>query len=101
MLFRSIHDGWTHVVFCFANINSGKKDGWGRLYLDGKDQGAFENWPIAFNWDIRQSALTLGLNYIGWIDDVAVFNRALIGAEVRAIHDLKDGVRSLPVAVAR
>jgi hypothetical protein len=92
------HDGWTHVVFCFGNINSGKNNGWGRLYVDGKDHGAFANWSIPFNWDESKSALTLGLSYIGWIDDVAVFNRPLTGAEVRTIHGLKDGVSSLPAA---
>jgi hypothetical protein len=90
------HDDWTHVVFCFGNINSAKQAGWGRLYLDGKDQGAFENWPLAFNWDVSQSALTLGLSYIGWIDDLAVFNRPLTAAEVCMIHELKNGVSSLP-----
>lgn len=90
------HDGWTHVVFCFGGINAAKPAGWGRLYLDGKDQGAFENWPLAFNWDVRQSALTLGLSYIGWIDDLAVFNRPLNAKEVRTLHELKNGVRSLP-----
>lgn len=94
------HESWTHVVFCFGNINSGRKDGFGRLYLDGKDQGAFENWPIAFNWDVPQSALTLGLSYVGWIDDIAVFNRPLTGEEVDAIYKLKEGVRGLS-AVAR
>ena len=93
--------GWTHVVFCFGNINSGRKDGFGRLYLDGKDQGAFENWSIPFNWDESRSALTLGLSYIGWIDDVAVFNRPLTGAEVRAVFELPGGLRSLPPGPAR
>lgn len=90
------HDGWTHVVFCFGNINSGKSDGFGRLYLDGKDQGAFENWLIPFNWEEDKSALALGLSYIGWMDDVAVFNRPLTGEEVRLIYGLKDGLRGLP-----
>jgi hypothetical protein len=89
------HDGWTHVVFCFGNINSGRKDGFGRLYLDGQDQGAFENWPIAFNWDVRQSALTLGLSYVGWMDDVAVFNRPLTAEEVRTIYNGKGGVAGI------
>ena len=62
----------------------------------GGDQGAFENWPIAFNWNVRQSALTLGLSYIGWMDDVAVFNRPLTSEEVSVIFKLKDGVRGLP-----
>ena len=88
-------DRWTHVVFCFGNINSGKKDGWGRLYLDGVDQGAFENRAMTFNWEVEKSALTLGLSYIGWIDDVSVFNRPLTAEEVRAIRGLTDGVRAL------
>jgi len=95
------HDGWTHVLFCFGNINSGRKDGFGQLYLDGKDQGAFRDWPIAFNWNESKSALTLGLSYIGWIDDVAVFNRSLTGGEVRIVHGLKDGIRSLGAGPAR
>jgi hypothetical protein len=86
---------WTHVVFCFANVNSGKKDGWGRLYLDGKDQGAFENWQLVFNWDETKSALTVGLSYIGGFDDLAVFNRPLTGAEVQQLHALTNGIREL------
>lgn len=89
-------DRWTHVVFCFGNINSGEKNGWGRLYLDGVDQGAFENWAIAFNWDVASSALTLGLSYVGWIDDVAVFNRPLTAGEVAAVHGLEGGLKRLP-----
>jgi len=89
-------DRWTHIVFCFGNINTGKMNGWGRLYLDGKDQGAFENWALSFNWEFEKSALTLGLSYTGWIDDVAVFNRPLSADEVRTIHGLKDGLKSLP-----
>ena len=95
------HASWTHVVFCFGNINSGRKDGFGRLYLDGKEQGAFENWPIVFNWDVSKSALTLGLNYIGWMDDIAVFNRPLTAAEVSSIYELKDGVRNLSLKAAK
>ena len=87
---------WTHVCFCFGNINSGKKDGWGRLYLDGVEQGVFKDWLIPFNWDVSKSALTLGLSYIGRIDDLAVFNRPLTADEVRAISELKEGIRSLP-----
>ena len=88
-------DQWTHVCFTFGNANTGRKDGWGRLYLDGKLQGAFTGYESSFNWDEAQSALTLGLNYIGWYDDVAVFNRVLTDAEVRTVFQAKDGIRSL------
>lgn len=85
-------DRWTHVVFCFGNINSGRKDGWGRLYLDGAEKGAFKDWPIVFNWDVSKSALTIGLSTIGWFDELAVFNRPLTDAEVRTLRDLQGGV---------
>ena len=87
---------WTHVVFCFGNINSGKKDGFGRLYLDGVAQGEFKDWLIPFNWEVEKSALTLGLSYVGRLDDLAVFNRPLTAEEVRTVFESKDGIRSLP-----
>lgn len=92
------HERWTHVVFCFANVNSGRPDGWGRLYLDGVDRGAFENWALPFQWEVEKSALTLGFSFTGWLDDVAVFNRPLTADEVRALHALPGGVQGLSTA---
>jgi hypothetical protein len=88
---------WTHVVVCFDNVNSGRADGWGRLYLDGQDMGAFENWALPFNWQVERSALTLGYSYTGWLDDVAVFHRPLTPDEVRALHALPGGVKGLSI----
>jgi hypothetical protein len=86
---------WTHVCFTFGNANTGEKNGWGRLYLDGKKMGEFSGWQNDFNWEVDQSALTLGLNYVGLIDDVAVFNRPLTDAEVTNIYALKRGIAEL------
>jgi hypothetical protein len=47
---------WTHVVFCFGGITSGKKDGFGRLFLDGSPAGEFRDWLLPFNWDVTKSA---------------------------------------------
>lgn len=88
-------DRWTHVCFTFGNANTGQKDGWGRLYLDGKKQGEFTGWQNDFNWEIDKSALTLGLSYTGYMDDVAVFNRALSDEEVAAVFALKRGIAEL------
>jgi len=88
-------DRWTHVVFCFGNLNTGAKDAWGKLYLDGKLQGGFTGWLGNFNWDLTQSALTLGYSYVGWMDDVAVFNRPLTDGEVRALFALDGGIAAL------
>lgn len=79
-------DRWTHVVFTFSNINSGMKDSVGKLYLNGKLQGAFGPREHVFNWDVSRSALTIGLNYIGDFDDLAVFNRVVTDDEVTAIY---------------
>jgi len=86
---------WTHIAFTFGNVNSGKKDGWGKLYLNGEYHGQFTGWENTFNWDVSQSAVTLGLNYVGWFDDLALFNRPLTDAEVKAIHQAPRGVREL------
>ena len=88
-------DKWTHVCFTFSHINSGKKDGSVRLYLDGQLQGDMTGWQNTFNWEVDKSAITLGLAYIGGFDDLAIFNRALTDTEIKSIHGAKDGMRSL------
>ena len=37
----------------------------------------------------------LGAAYVGHMDDLAIFNRALSAAEVQQLFALKDGVREL------
>lgn len=89
-------DRWTHVLVTFSRINSGSPDGRGTLYLDGRKQGSFSGWNNTFNWDVSQSALTIGLAYVGLIDDLAVFNRELDDREAAAVHALPNGIASLP-----
>lgn len=86
---------WTHVVFSYENINDKSKPPVGKLYIDGKLQGAIENWDLTFGWEADKVMLTLGSAYIGRMDELAAFNRALSAAEVKALHGLKNGVREL------
>lgn len=86
---------WTHVVFSFGNANTGKPDGWGKLWLDGQYKGEFGGWRNTFNWDVERSAVTIGLNYVGGFDDLAIFNRPLTEAEVSAIHKAKGGMSEM------
>jgi concanavalin A-like lectin/glucanase superfamily protein len=88
-------DQWTHVVFTFSNINSGRKNSVGKLYLNGKPQGSFGDREHIFNWDIAKSALTIGLNYIGDFDDLAVFNVVLSDEQVLSIYRNDKSVASL------
>jgi hypothetical protein len=86
---------WTHVVFTLENINDKKKSPVGRLFLNGKPQGAIEKWDLTFAWDPAKVLLVLGANYVGYLDDLAVFDHPLTDVEVAHIYGLKDGIREL------
>jgi hypothetical protein len=86
---------WTHVVFTLENINDNGKPPVGKLYLNGKLQGAIERWKLTFDWDPAKVLLVLGASYVGYLDDLAVFDRALTDVEVDRIYGLKKGVREL------
>jgi hypothetical protein len=86
---------WTHVLFTFAGLNTGKPDGAGRLYLDGKPAASINNRTLTFTWEPSRAAIMLGLSYIGLFDDLAIFDRALTAEEVGLIYRLDDGIRSL------
>ncbi len=88
-------DTWTHAVFTLENVNDRSRKPAGRLYLNGELAGSIENWDLTLGWDPAQVLLVLGAAYVGYMDDLAVFNRALTGAEVKHLYDLKNGVREL------
>jgi len=88
-------DQWTHAVFTLENVNDKSKPQRGQLYLNGQLQGAIENWELTFDWDPSRVLLVLGASYVGHLDDLAVFNRALTGNEVRQVFELKTGVAEL------
>jgi hypothetical protein len=86
---------WTHVVFTFERFNTGKPDGVARLYLDGKPHGALEGRQQTFTWDPEENLIALGLGYIGLMDDLSIFNRALSQNEIIAVNTLEKGVSTL------
>lgn len=88
-------DRWTHVLVTFAHINSCSPDGRGTLYLDGEKIGTFAGWNNLFNWQPEKSVLTLGFNYVGFLDDFAIFNRELSDADARTIFSLPRGIADL------
>ncbi|MBM3996221.1 MAG: steryl acetyl hydrolase [Planctomycetes bacterium] len=88
-------DKWTHTVFTLENINDKAKSAVGRLYINGKLQGSIEKWDMKFAWDPAKVLLVLGANYVGYMDDLAVFDRALTEAEVQRVYGLKKGIREL------
>ena len=87
-------DRWTHVAFSLTDLNSGKTNGVARLYLDGKPQGAFDG-DHRFTWSVDDLAIMLGIQYIGYLDDLAIFDRALQPREILALMALDGGVTTL------
>jgi len=88
-------DAWTHVVFTLENVNDKSQRQVGRLLMNGKLQGTIENWDLTFGWDPARVLLVLGAAYVGHMDDLAVFNKALTDAEVRQLYGLPQGAREL------
>jgi hypothetical protein len=77
---------WTHVAFRFERFNTGLADGAAQLYLDGQLQGSLSPRQQTFTWDPAKVAIALGLGYIGMLDELAVFDRALTADEIRLLQ---------------
>jgi len=88
-------EAWTHVVFTVENVNDKAAKPAGRLYMNSELKGSIENWDLTFAWDPAQVWMVLGAAYVGYMDDLAVFNRGLSPAEVLQLGGLKNGVRDL------
>jgi hypothetical protein len=86
---------WTHVAFTVENLNDKAKPPRGKLFINGKLQGAIEKWDLRFEWDPAKVLLVLGAAYVGYQDDLAAFDRALTDAEVARVYELKNGIRDL------
>ena len=86
---------WTHVAFTWERFNTGRPDGTARLYLDGSPRGVLSSRLQTFTWDPEAAVIGLGLGYIGALDELSVFDRALEESEIRALHGLAGGVGSL------
>jgi hypothetical protein len=72
---------WTHVAVTFAGLGG---NGTAKLYLDGKVQGSAST-AEPFSWDLSRGAIRLGVNYVGLMDDIAVFARPLTDREIATI----------------
>ncbi len=77
---------WHHVVLTWTNFDTGKADALEILYIDGKRIGDVKDRPIAMAWDLAQAGIYVAVNYIGLLDEFAVFNRPLTAAEVALLH---------------
>jgi peptidoglycan/xylan/chitin deacetylase (PgdA/CDA1 family) len=86
-------DNWTHVVISFSNL--GTKEASADFYVNGELQGTQDQIPEPFSWDLLKSKIFLGLNYVGLIDEVALFDKSLSQHEVKLLYNLTNGISSL------
>lgn len=93
---------WHHIVLTWDRFNSGKKDATHTLYIDGKKIGDLKDAEIAMDWDIDQTRIYFAVNFLGLLDELAVFDRPLTADEVALLHK-KPGLLSdlkLPAGTA-
>lgn len=88
-------ESWTHAVFTLSEVNNKSAKPSGSLFLNGKLQGRIEGWDLSFGWKPESIALVLGAAYVGHLDDLAVFDRALTDAEIEAVFKLPGGAGDL------
>lgn len=88
-------DDWHHVVLTWTNLDTGKADAVTSLYIDGKLIGQVKDRAIAMGWDADKANVYTAINYIGLLDEMALFNRALTADEVAALHKKPDLLTSL------
>ena len=81
---------WHHVVLTFKNLDTGKPDAVTALYIDGKLIGEVKDRAIAMGWDIDKANVYVSLGYVGLLDELALFDRALTAEEVTALHTKPD-----------
>ena len=86
-------EAWTHVLITHSGLGGGS--GEAHLYLDGVLQG--ESRPITegFEWNAADAAIRLGVNYVGLMDEVVIFDRVLTQEEIRQVNELKAGISIL------
>jgi hypothetical protein len=78
---------WHHVVLSWQNFDSGKEDAVSTLYIDGKRIGAVKDRALAMDWDVEKAGIYFAVNYIGLLDELGLFGRALSEEEVGLLHD--------------
>jgi hypothetical protein len=84
---------WTHVAIVYENL--GRAGARATLYLDGIAQGTTPEITEPFGWDFTTASIRVGVNFIGLMDDLAIFDQPLTSAEIGTLRGLEGGVADL------
>lgn len=78
---------WNHVVMNWRNFDTGKPNAEAALFINGKLMGTLQNRPLAMRWDMQQTGIYVAVNYIGLLDELAIFNRPLTVEEIGVLRE--------------
>ncbi len=81
---------WHHVVLSWQNFDTGKPNAVSTLYIDGKQIGQIKDRALAMDWDLDKTGIYFAVGYIGLLDELSVFGRALTEDDVRTLHQTPD-----------
>jgi hypothetical protein len=77
---------WRHVVLNWRNFDTGRPDAHAALFIDGKLIGEVKDRPIAMDWNLEKAGIYVAVNYLGLLDELAVFARELSAEEIGRLH---------------
>ena len=84
---------WTHVLITYQALGTPQSNS--SLYLDGEKIGAIEGIADSFTWEVANSNIYLGLNFIGAMDELSIYNIAFTDDQVKSFYQLDNGVKSI------
>lgn len=85
---------WTHVAMVFSKVNTKTKSTF-KLYLNGEFKGVIKDINNSFTWEAKKGKIMLGLGYIGFMDELTIFDKALNSKEITSIFELRNGIKTL------
>ena len=84
---------WTHILINFSDLNT--KNGGAALYMNGELRGSRSDIATPFTWELDKSNIYLGLSYIGLMDELSIYKRALTDEEITTLYGLENGVHTV------
>jgi hypothetical protein len=77
---------WHHLAASWKNFDTGHANAVAQFYVDGKLIGELANRELAMRWDIENAGIYIAVNFIGLMDEFAVFKRSLSAEEVKYLY---------------
>ena len=73
-------------MLTWSGFDTGKADAVSQIFIDGKLIGEIRDRPLAMKWDLEKAGIYVAINYIGLLDELAIFRRSLSAAEVARLY---------------